>query len=148
MKNNKGIVITFSTAIITLNSDVLIAAEDASSSFLPPIWPLLAVVIIMVVFRKQLNCNPPLDLDEKPVAPVVAADLTEEVKTSAPEAEGDIDLKDGLNRCQASTSKGARCKRETSLENTSISIEGKTYLLTVCSQHNTKKLKPYLGLIK
>jgi hypothetical protein len=150
MHNNKGIAVIFSTAIITFNSRALMAAEDAGTSSLPPYWPLLALVIIAIVFRKQLNCNPPLNLDEKPVVPVATANLTEEVKSTdqKKETSNTIDLKDDLNRCQAGTSKGTRCKRESALEDASISIGDKTYLLAVCKQHNTKKLKPFSGLIK
>jgi hypothetical protein len=150
MHNNKGIAIIVSTAIITFNSSAAMAAEDVGASSLPPYWPLLALAIIVIVFRKQLNCSPPLNLEEKPVAPVATADLKKQVKSTAPKKENanTIDLKDSLNRCQAGTSKGTRCKRESSLEDTSISIDDKTYLLTVCKQHNTKKLKPFSGLIK
>ncbi len=146
MFSNKSIASIFSTVMMTLNSSASMAADDAGASALPPYWPLLALAIIVIVFRKQLNCNPPLDLSEKPAVSVAPAAV--EVKETAPEVTGSIDLKNGLNRCQASTSKGTRCKREAALENVSISLDGKTYLLSVCKQHNTKKLKPFSGLIK
>ncbi|WP_143736033.1 hypothetical protein [Methyloprofundus sedimenti] len=59
-----------------------------------------------------------------------------------------IDLKDNGQQCQASTAKGTRCKRKTTLEDTSVTIDDKTYLLTVCRQHNTEQLKPFSELIK
>jgi len=138
MLANKSKTITIFTAIISLNSSVLMAAEDSASSMLPPFWPLLALAIIVIVFRKQLNCVPTLNLKTKP------AESTETSK----EVSNKIDLKDDLKQCQASTAKGTRCKRTTSLEERNITIDDKTYTLTVCKQHNTDGLKPFSGLIE
>ncbi len=131
---NKKIVISFATAVLSLHSGILMAAEN-SSSLLPPIWPLLALIIFIVIFRKQLNCVPSSTPDDT---------ATEPAKTST----DIIDLKDDLNQCQASTAKGTRCKRTISLEERSISIDNKSYTLTVCKQHNTDGLKPFPGLMK
>jgi len=140
MHTKKTITITLFTTIASLNSSALMAADDSASSFLPPIWPLLALVIIMIVFRKQLNCVPPFEPDTE------VEKLTETTVTS--DAGDTIDLKDNLKQCQASTAKGSRCKRVTTLEDTNISINGKTYSLTVCKQHNKADLKPFSELIK
>jgi len=61
---------------------------------------------------------------------------------------GPIDLTDDGKQCQASTTKGTRCKRTSTLENTTATVDGKTYKLTVCSQHNNEKLKIFSELIK
>ena len=156
MNNNKSTAIKISSAILMLNSEVLLAA-DGASSLLPPMWPLFAVIIFMFVFRKQLNCNPPVDLGEKPENPPPVAQLTEETATletvdlpeekTASESIDGSDLRDH-KQCQASTSKKTRCRREIALEDASLVVDGKSYLITVCGQHNTKKLKAYPGLIK
>jgi len=145
--NNKGLVTLFGT-IITLNPAISMAAEDTISIFSPPYWPLLALFIIIVVFRKQLNCVPPPNLDE--ASSNSATDETIATTTASPETETEsiIELKDELNQCQASTAKGTRCKRATNLETTTLSIGNKTYRLTVCKQHNAKNLKPFAELIK
>jgi len=136
---NKDIAITLSATIFSFNSSVLMAAENTDTSLLPPIWPLLALIIVLVVFRKQLNCVPKPEFDDTPTA------LTE-VPPKKP--DNIIDLKDGLNQCQASTAKGTRCKRKTTLTDARISIADNTYQLTVCKQHNTDDLKPFSELIK
>ena len=59
-----------------------------------------------------------------------------------------IDLTDDSKQCQASTTKGTRCKRTTSLENITATVDGKTYQLTVCTQHNNDKLKIFSELLK
>ena len=59
-----------------------------------------------------------------------------------------IDLTGDGKQCQASTTKGTRCKRTTTLENTTATVEGKTYKLTVCTQHNNDKLKIFSDLLK
>lgn len=146
--NNKGLATLFGT-IITLNPAISMAAEDTSTIFPPPYWPLLALVFIIVVFRKQLNCVAPPNLDEPSTDSLTTtAPTTATPIITPPETANIIDLKDELNQCQASTAKGTRCKRATNLETTTVSIENKTYQLTVCKQHNTDTLKPFLELIK
>ena len=63
-------------------------------------------------------------------------------------ASGTIDITGDGKQCQASTTKGTRCKRTTTLDNTTATIDGKTYKLTVCSQHNNDKLKIFSELLK
>ena len=148
---------------MSLCSGNSIAAEDSISSILPPVWPLIAIVLFIFVFRKQLNCVPPFKPQDeipspvnkeplvtkpesKPEAPTPT--ITPDTETTEDVSESIIDLKDNSQQCQASTTKGTRCKRKTTLEDTSISIGDKTYLLTVCRQHNSKQLKPFPELIK
>ena len=69
-------------------------------------------------------------------------------KPKAKATSGPIDLTDDSKQCQASTTKGTRCKRTTTLENTTTTVDGKTYQLTVCSQHNNDKLKIFSELLK
>jgi hypothetical protein len=69
-------------------------------------------------------------------------------KPSAKVSSDPIDLTDDGKQCQASTTKGTRCKRTSTLENTTATVDGKTYKLTVCSQHNNDKLKVFSELLK
>ncbi|NOQ14807.1 MAG: hypothetical protein GQ583_10090 [Methyloprofundus sp.] len=155
MLNIRSISVSVIATLITFSPTITLAAEQSTSSLLPPIWPFIAFVILVIVFRKQLNCVPPFESPEEPASPVnqepiptatetpdTAADIDTEVNDNI------IDLKDNSQQCQASTAKGARCKRKTTLEDTSLTIDEKTYLLTVCRQHNTSSLKPYPELIK
>lgn len=152
MLNKKSITITLSSTIIAFNSGIAAASEDSITSSLPPIWPLLALIIFVVVFRKQLNCTSATDQSEKTAAPKSKAKAPK-VATSTPAKtnpvnDNSIDLKDGTEQCQASTAKGTRCKRKTNLEETRITIDNTAYQLTVCKQHNTKGLKPFSELLK
>jgi len=69
-------------------------------------------------------------------------------KPKAKAASGPIDLMTDGKQCQASTAKGTRCKRTTTLENITTTVDGKTYQLTVCTQHNNDKLKIFSELLK
>ncbi len=69
-------------------------------------------------------------------------------KTKPKAKTGIVNIRDGSNQCQASTAKGTRCKRTTTLEEASATIDGTTYELTVCSQHNNDSIKPFAELIK
>ena len=166
MLNIRSISFPAIATLITFSPTMTLAAEQSTSSLLPPIWPFLAFVILVIVFRKQLNCVPPFESQEEPTPPVnqeqiSAAPETPEAVPKEVEKEEEvvadiasvandniIDLKDNSQQCQASTAKGTRCKRKTTLEDTSMTIDEKTYLLTVCRQHNTGSLKPFPGLIK
>ena len=160
MLDKRSIFAPILTTFITFSPKIAMAAEDSTFSFLPPIWPFIAIVLFIIVFRKQLNCVPPFKPEEEPTlhekpaplvnqekiytepeTPNVIADIDTEVNDNI------IDLKDNRQQCQASTAKGTRCKRKTTLEDTSIIINEKTYLLTVCKQHNTSTLKPFKKLI-
>lgn len=164
------------TTLISLNSEISYASEDSLSSAFP-VWPFFAIVFLIFIFRKQLNCVPRISLNqnstqptipekspppEKPVVEQkttptpekkVIPEKTSEAVVASTETKADIskdiiDLKDNSLQCQASTAKGTRCKRKTTLEETTLSLNNKKYLLTVCTQHNNDHLKPYPGLIK
>jgi outer membrane biosynthesis protein TonB len=85
-----------------------------------------------------------------PAKPQAAKKATPAKKpASKPKAtSGPIDLTTDGKQCQASTAKGTRCKRTTTLENITTTVEGKTYQLTVCTQHNNDKLKIFSELLK
>jgi len=93
---------------------------------------------------------------QAPAKPQVTKKATPAKKTTpakkpenkAKATSGPIDLTDDSKQCQASTTKGTRCKRTTTLENTTATVDGKTYQLTVCTQHNNDKLKIFSGLLK
>ncbi len=173
MLTKRSITAPILATFITFSPAIAMAAEDSFTSSLPPIWPFLAFVLFVIVFRKQLNCVPPFEpqdeisppvIEEKNIpeseqpAPteIIATDTStvaepevevKEVEVKTEVNDNIIDLKDGGQQCQASTAKGTRCKRKTTLEDTSISLDGKTYLLTVCRQHNTDHLKPCAELL-
>ena len=84
--------------------------------------------------------------EQEPVAPT--STVIPEATTTADINDNIIDLKDNSQQCQASTAKGTRCKRKTTLEDAAVTIDDKTYLLTVCRQHNTEQLQPFSELIK
>jgi len=151
MYRKKSIAISLSTLLITLNSSALLAADNTDGSSLPPYWPLIALFLIIIIFRKQLNCVPAPDLREKPKTENNITEPEPEPENAIIISETSatpINLKENSNQCQASTAKGTRCKRTTSLEDASISIDDKTYLLTVCKQHNKKNLKPFSELFE
>ncbi len=171
MRRTKSISILLSATFIIFNSRMAMAAETTDSGFLPPIWPLLLVIAIMFIFRKQLNCVKPfasqqsdtpaakeqteveaVSADTTPTKQVEAETVTDDtatkIETIVETSNDSINLKDNSSQCQASTAKGTRCKRTTTLEDTSITVDGKTYELTVCKQHNTAALKPFSELLK
>ncbi len=139
-----------SLTLFVLSSDLVMAVEttDSSSSIEP--WPLILFLIVLIVFRKQLinEATPQLhEPDHHEHTDHSASEpAADDSKTTA--KSGHIDLKDDSEQCQASTNKGTRCKRTTTLEDTTIKIGNKTYDLTVCKQHNNDALKPFADLIK
>ncbi|SMG66069.1 membrane protein [methanotrophic bacterial endosymbiont of Bathymodiolus sp.] len=169
MLTNKNISTTLLATSIILGSGSAFAAEESITSIVPT-WPLLAIVAFIFIFRKQLNCIPPINLEEEPPVPKLQEQIittpskpeepspailqdtdiapTEVTPAATATNETIIDLKDDSEQCQGSTAKVTRCKRKTTLEDASVTIDGITYLLTACRQHNTDKLKPYSGLIK
>lgn len=151
MLRTKSISISFSAILSPLIPEIAMAAEKSSSSFLPPIWPLLLFIAIVVIFRKQLNCVKPLDLEQPPSpADTKLVDSKTTIDDTAINTEttnNSINLNDNSGQCQASTAKGMRCKRTLTLQEVSVTIEDQTYILTVCKQHNTDSLKPFSGLL-
>ena len=159
MLNIRSISVPVIATFITFSPTITLAAEQSTSSYLPPIWPLIALILFIIVFRKQLNCVPPFESQEEPDSAVNQEPISAATETAEEEKEESvanivpvanhniIDLKDNSQQCQASTAKRTRCKRKTTLENTSMTIGEKTYLLTVCRQHNTDSLKVFPELI-
>jgi hypothetical protein len=171
MLTQKSISTPLLATIIILGSGSAFAADESFTSPVP-VWPFLAIAAFIFIFRKQLNCVPPINLDaESPTPklqeqvittpaepeepnPTILQDTdtttTEETPPAIAPATNEtiIDLKDDSEQCQVGTAKGTRCKRQTTLEDASVTIDGITYLLTACRQHNTDHLKPYSGLIK
>lgn len=170
----------FSTLVILFSSDIAMAVEKTSSSSKMSFWPLIALFVLLVLFRKKLfNEASPQDYEadqhETPKAKAVtpekvATKVEAAVKPKAKETvkpatkpkpaakpkvaekpkakSSNVDLRDGKNQCQGSTAKGSRCKRTTTLKDTSVTIAGTTYELTACTQHNNAALKPFADLIK
>ncbi|KAF3982446.1 MAG: hypothetical protein HFP78_01735 [Methylococcales symbiont of Hymedesmia sp. n. MRB-2018] len=135
----------------TFSSEIAFAAKNNDAGFLVTAWPLIVLSIVLIVFRKQLiiQATPEqadADHHETPVKKTrTAAPAT---KKPAAISNANIDLKDGGTQCQAATSKGTRCKRKSNLEDASVSVNRKTYDLTVCKQHNNDALQIFSGLIK
>lgn len=172
MFDQNRLITLFSLIVLFLSTDIALAVEKTTSSASMSYWPLIALFVLLVIFRKKLfNEATPQDYEpdhdktpeakpaavEKPKAKVeTKAKAPTKAKTaskpkSVPKAKAKpsrIDLKDDGNQCQASTAKGSRCKRTTTLEDASVTIDGTTYDLTVCSQHNNDSIKPFADLIK
>ncbi len=154
MLTSKSLAVSLISLLIAFNSRIALAADERFTDSLPPIWPLILILGVIFIFRKQLNCVPPIDISEPHREVKVELEPTQEEAPAsqeaiAPEAnlESDtIDLKDNSNQCQASTAKGTRCKRKNTLEAASVNIDGIVYLLTACAQHNNNSLRPYSGL--
>ncbi len=145
MGDRKNILLGLIVTASMLQSEFVMAADNSESSFLPPIWPLLALILFIVVFRKKLNCVPKENFDEEDISQPTTIVSTEE--SVAENTAEKLDIRDS-QQCQASTAKGTRCKRSNSLEDREIAIDGKDYLLTVCKQHNKPDLKPFAECIK
>lgn len=179
MTTKKCIIVKLSALLFAFNTDVALAADTDSSSMLFPGWPLAALFIVLIVFRKKLFAEAsvqPLDEPEHnetpaptketvPAAakskPVTKTKAATKVKPAAkakakPAAKAkpsttkskSVSLITDSTQCQASTAKGTRCKRTSTLEKASVSIEGTKYQLTVCKQHNNDTIKPFSELLK
>ncbi|MCF6204958.1 MAG: hypothetical protein L3J59_15025 [Methylococcaceae bacterium] len=172
----KSTVISISTLTFTLISNQVLAAEDTDSTSFLSIGHLILILLIAltVIFRKKIFAETAIDSQEEKnqelteqkepasatkTTPNPKKSPTPVKKTTKPKATASTkqekakgsasnnDLSDD-GQCQGSTAKGARCKRTTTLEKISITIDDKTYQLTACSQHKNDKFKPYPGLIK
>lgn len=113
-----------------------------------PDKPASASIVIPESGTKTATASAQEPVRVEPDKSAAASIVIPETGTTAAVDENIIDLKDNGQQCQASTAKGTRCKRKTTLEDTSVTIDDKTYLLTVCRQHNTEQLKPFSQLIK
>lgn len=170
-----GISILLSAIVMALSPNIAMAVEKTGSSSSIAAWPLVVLVVVILIFRKKIFAEAtPEPEHQEPDAPEPAkpaAVKQEAVKqapakpqatkketpakkpASKPKAKakvtsGTIDLTGDGKQCQASTTKGTRCKRTTTLENITTTANGKTYQVTVCSQHNNDKLKIFSELLK
>ncbi len=172
MTTKKCIIVKLSALIFAFNTDVALAVESESSSMFFPGWPLAALAIGLIVFRKKLFAEASIQIPEdshketpppvKEATPAAAsskpatkakpaakakAKPAAKAKTSTAKSKS-INLITDSTQCQASTAKGSRCKRTSTLEKASVTIEGTKYQLTVCKQHNNDSIKPFSELIK
>ncbi len=159
---NKGVTVIFCAITFTLSSSLAFAAQNSNASFAG--WPLLALFVAIFIFRKKIFADTSgqeseteqpthsSDVKEEPAAVVAIQEESKPKKAATKAKEKNspniIDLTEDGKQCQASTTKGSRCKRTNTLVNTKIEIDGTTYQLTVCNQHNNDSLKPYSKLIK
>jgi len=171
----KSTVISISTLSFTLISNQALAAESTGSTSFLSAWHLilLLLVALTVIFRKKIFAETAIDSQEEnnqelteqkepasvakttpspkksptPTKKTTKPKATASTKKEAKSSTSNNDLSDDT-QCQGSTAKGARCKRTTTLEKISFTLDNKTYQLTTCSQHKDDKFKPYPGLIK
>lgn len=174
----KSTVITISTLSFTLISNQALAVESTGSTTLMSAWPLILLAALFIVFRKKIfaettftettidsqeennqeiteqketapaaKTTPSPKKSPKPAKKTTKPKATTSTKKEAKSSTSNNDLSDD-GQCQGSTAKGSRCKRTTTLEKMSVTIDNKTYQLTACSQHKNDKFKPYPGLIK
>jgi len=153
-----------SSALFVISTEFAHAVETTDSSSIS-IWPLIGFVVLLIIFRKKIvgEATPEIhepDHHESEHHEVAEQKPEEVVEPEAPapqkattakkptQKKGNVDLKDGSEQCQASTTKGTRCKRTTTLEDASVTIDGTTYNLTVCKQHNNDVIKPFADFIK
>lgn len=153
----KKSVTLLSTIILSLWSGIALAAKKTGLAATVSGWPLPIFLVGILIFRKKIFHGldvPSLDFDEplkpkqKTIPAKKVAKSEEKVKVSDNTENNFIDLTDDSKQCQASTSKGARCKRTNTLKNTTVTIKNISYQLITCNQHNNDKLKPYPNLIK
>jgi len=164
--------IQLSTLITSLSSSMAIAAENNSTDASFAGWPLPLFIALLFIFRKKIFTEKNIDYlkednhnsvateqqekmphsntasSEKKPSPKNTSKIIVNPKKKEPKANTSSKNINNDSQCQASTAKGTRCKRTTSLEKTSITIGNQTYNLTVCNQHNNTKLKPFPELIK
>lgn len=161
---NKGVTVIFCAITFTLSSSLAFAAQNSNASFAG--WPLLVLFAAIFIFRKKIFADTSgqeseteqptysSDVKEDPAAVVAIQEESKpkkaatKAKTKAKNSPNIIDLTEDGKQCQASTTKGSRCKRTNTLVNTKLEIDGTTYQITVCSQHNNDSLKAYSKLIK
>jgi hypothetical protein len=148
---------------ITFSSEIAFAAESNDAGFLITAWPLIALSIAIIIFRKQLivQATPEQpdsdhhDAATEKTATAAAEKPATKAKNKSPAKKekvaaspANIDLKDDSGQCQAATSKGTRCKRKSNLEAASMSLDGKTYDLNVCKQHHNDTSQVFSDFLK
>lgn len=166
MFTKKIITTRLSIPFLALTSTSALAVENSTADATFAGWPLLALIATTILFRKKIFSEVPNEIekaklldtgDNRQTTPATKKssttpkkkDTKQKSKTTTKKMTDSsiIDLSND-NQCQASTTKGTRCKRTTTLEKTSVTIDNKTYQLIICKQHNTDKLKPFSGLIQ
>lgn len=84
---------------------------------------------------------------KKPVAKKPAAQ-PKQVKVGASKSSSGIkNLSEGATQCQAGTTKGTQCRRETGLTSLERTIDKQKYRFAVCNQHKNQSFKPFSGLM-
>ncbi|MCK5479125.1 MAG: hypothetical protein KAI44_09425 [Methylococcales bacterium] len=167
MTIKKSITIQLSTLIIAFSSEIAMAADKSSSSSFAA-WPLIVFFVVLIVLRKKIFAEATVhesdsehqetSAEPKQEAPAAKPEAVAKTKVEKTEAKpkkakakaksDSIDLSADDKQCQGSTVKGTRCKRTTTLEKATVNVDGKSYTVTVCSQHNNDKLKIFSGLLK
>lgn len=139
------LIVPLGALAITFSSEIALAIESTDTGQSIAMWPIIVAVAVLIILRKQLIAEATSQKQEhdEPDAP------KEKIKVEATKAKtGNIDLKDGSGQCQANTVKGTRCRGKSNLTDASITIDGTSYDLTVCRQHNNDTIKPFSELIK
>ncbi len=151
--------ISLTLFISSLQSELAFAVESSASNSSFIMWPLVALVAFIIFFGKKLiaEATPKIEHHqshtdsgqetEKISEPVQNTNESEENNETI-ESEGSIDLTENASQCQSTTAKGTRCKRTANLETTHVKIDGTTYKVMVCRQHNNDSMKPFNDLIK
>ena len=107
---------------------------------------MLAVFLAAIWFACQdrisaaLTTSPKLKSRSK----VAKSSATKQTKD---ESSGTLVLSDKVDQCQASTSKGTRCKRKTNLQLKQHTVKGSNRQFAVCKQHDSKSFSPHPSVI-
>ena len=163
MITKKRIALLLTATSLSISSTVALAKEGAGIAAITiavPGWPLPLLLAFIIIFHKKIFSETEISVPEKtidkpkkPVAEKKSETVVQEVTSEAvtplvtSSDKGVIDLSDG-KQCQASTSKKSRCKRKNTLKAVNKVVDNKTYLFTICAQHNNDTFKPYPKLIK
>lgn len=164
MITKKRIALLLTATSLSISSTVALAKEDtgiiAAITTAVPGWPLPLLLAFIIIFHKKIFSETEISVPEKtidkpkkPVAEKKSETIVQEVTSEAviplvmSSDKGAIDLSDG-KQCQASTAKKSRCKRKNTLKAINKVVDNKTYLFTICAQHNNDTFKPYPKLIK
>lgn len=160
MITKKNISVLLAATSLSISPKIVLAAESGGIIAAVPGWPLPLFLAFIVIFHKKIFSDTDIPPTEPEPTPKPATDKPKKIaeKEEKPTGgvvaqevsngdDGVIDLSDG-KQCQASTSKKSRCKRANTLQAVNKVIDDKTYLFTICNQHNNDAFKPYPKLIK
>ena len=130
------------------------SADSSSSS----IWMVIITFgIVGFIYRDKIIKNSlPEPISHAPPAINTSTGNKKQVKKSAPPAvkktattpSGILKLGENATQCQATTTKGTRCSRTTSLVIIKRTINKQKCQLAVCNQHNNSSFQAYLPIIK